>query len=452
MKVLTEKLPKSLLALDIELDAAQVEKGLDKAARRISQKVQIPGFRKGKAPRFIVENYYGRAALIEEASEDLMNASFRQALESEKIDPVGRANLEEVNFAEQPYRFRVTVPVQPEIALPSYADIRVDYAPDEISDEDVERALEQRRERHVALKAPEEPRPAQQADQLTVRMETYVDGEPLEDLEQIKDSTLVLEPNRLIDGLFEGVLGIEADETREVTVTMPEDHANDQVAGKDVTFKVTLKEIQERMLPDWDELPTLEEVEGTLDDLRATTRTEMVEANRKSAENVAVDSYIGKLVNEVDWDLPEALIEQEADALLHEQGQEFSRYGITLDQMLQYRGQTHDEAVVQLLPQGEQRLKNSLVLREVIKAEGITVEEHEIEAEAERMLGEYPEEQRENVRAMLSTQFRNTVATGVLNQKLRDRLFKLATGAPIEQSVGATESGPVDSTDDTTED
>ena len=452
MKVLTEKLPKSLLALDIELDAAQVEKGLDKAARRISQKVQIPGFRKGKAPRFIVENYYGRAALIEEASEDLMNASFRQALESEKIDPVGRANLEEVNFAEQPYRFRVTVPVQPEIALPSYADIRVDYAPDEISDEDVERALEQRRERHVALKAPEEPRPAQQADQLTVRMETYVDGEPLEDLEQIKDSTLVLEPNRLIDGLFEGVLGIEADETREVTVTMPEDHANDQVAGKDVTFKVTLKEIQERMLPDWDELPTLEEVEGTLDDLRATTRTEMVEANRKSAENVAVDSYIGKLVNEVDWDLPEALIEQEADALLHEQGQEFSRYGITLDQMLQYRGQTHDEAVVQLLPQGEQRLKNSLVLREVIKAEGITVEEHEIEAEAERMLGEYPEEQRENVRAMLSTQFRNTVATGVLNQKLRDRLFKLATGAPIEQSVGATESSPVDSTDDTTED
>lgn len=381
-----------------------------------------------------------------------MNASFRQALESEKIDPVGRANLEEVNFAEQPYRFRVTVPVQPEIALPNYADIRVDYAPDEISDEDVERALEQRRERHVALKAPEEPRPAQQADQLTVRMETYVDGEPLEDLEQIKDSTLVLEPNRLIDGLFEGVLGIEADETREVTVTMPEDHANDQVAGKDVTFKVTLKEIQERMLPDWDELPTLEEVEGTLDDLRATTRTEMVEANRKSAENVAVDSYIGKLVDEVDWDLPEALIEQEADALLHEQGQEFSRYGITLDQMLQYRGQTHDEAVVQLLPQGEQRLKNSLVLREVIKAEGITVEEHEIEAEAERMLGEYPEEQRENVRAMLSTQFRNTVATGVLNQKLRDRLFKLATGAPIEQSVGATESGPVDSTDDTTED
>src|SRR3712207_9279305 len=114
VKVTTEKLPKSLLALDIELDRSQVEKGLDRAARRISQRVQIPGFRKGKAPRFIVENYYGRAALLEEASDDLINTSFREALESEQIDPVGKANLENVEFSAEPYHFRVTVPVQPD--------------------------------------------------------------------------------------------------------------------------------------------------------------------------------------------------------------------------------------------------------------------------------------------------------------------------------------------------
>ncbi|MBC8163821.1 MAG: trigger factor [Roseiflexaceae bacterium] len=437
MKVSTEKLPKSLLALDIELDKAQVEKGLDKAARKISQRVQIPGFRKGKAPRFIVENYYGRDALIDEASEDLINQSFRQALESEQIEPVGRANLENVNLSTEPYSLRVTVPVQPEVALPAYAEVRVAFTPDEISDDDLERALEQRRERHVVLKAPEEPRPAQQGDQLTVRMETYVDGEPLEDLEQIKDSTLVLEPKRLIDGLYDGILGVEIDETREVTVSMPEDHGNEQVAGKDVIFKVTAKEIQERMLPDWDELPTLEEAEGTLDELRAATRNEMIEAARKNAENSTVDGYIAQLVEQVEWDLPEALVEQEADAILHEQGQEFARYSITLEQMLQYRGQTHDEAVAQLLPQGELRLKNSLVLREIIKAEGITVGEEEIAAEAERMLDEYAEDQRENVRAMLNSQLRATVATGVLNQKLRDRLFQLATGAAPAPVIAA---------------
>lgn len=431
MKVSTEKLPKSLLALDIELDAVQVEKGLDKAARRISQKVQIPGFRKGKAPRFIVENYYGRAALLDEASEDLINTSFREALKNENIDPVGRANLEDVHLTEEPYHFRVTVPVQPEVQVPNYRDIRVDFQVPELTDDEVQRALEARRERHVVLKAPEEPRPAQQGDQLTVRMETFVDDEPLEEPDQIKDSTLVLEPDRLVDGLFEGLVGVNAGETREVTVSMPEDHGNDKVAGKDVVFKVEVKDIQERILPDWDELPTLEESEATLDEFRANTRAEIEESNKRSAENQTVDTYIQQLVESVDWDLPEALIEQEADALLHEQEHEFARYGISLDQMLQYRGQTHDEAVEQLKPQGEERLKTSLALREVIRNEGLTVEEDEIEAEVERLLGEYTEEQRDNARTMLTGQLRSSVATGVLNQKLRDRLFALATGQEI---------------------
>jgi len=113
VKVTTEKLPKSLLALDIELDQAQVEKGLDRAARRLSQKYTIPGFRKGKAPRFIIENYFGRPALIEEAYEDLVNNAFKQALDQEQIVPVGKANLEETHFEEAPFRFRVTVPVEP---------------------------------------------------------------------------------------------------------------------------------------------------------------------------------------------------------------------------------------------------------------------------------------------------------------------------------------------------
>ena len=428
MKVSTEKLPKSLLALDIELDATQVEKGLDRAARRISQKVQIPGFRKGKAPRFIVENYYGRAALLEEASDDLINASFREALDSEKIDPVGKASLEEVHFEAEPYRFRVTVPVQPEIAVADYHAIQVPFQPEALTEEDLDRALAARRERHVVLKAPEEPRPAQQGDQLTVRMETFVDGEPLEQAEEIKDSTLVLEADRLVPGLFDGLLGTTVDETREITVTMPEDHANEQVAGKDVVFKVTLKEIQERILPDWDELPTLEDLDGTLDELREKTRSEMTTAEQRNAENKVVDSYIQTLVESTEWDLPDALIEQEADALLHEQEHEWSRYGITLDQMLEYRGQTHDEAVEQLKPQGEQRLKTSLALREVIRSEGLTVNDDEIEAEVTRMLDEYEEEQRETARTMLSTQLRSSVATGVLNQKLRNRLFTLATG------------------------
>nr|MDQ2999253.1 trigger factor [Chloroflexota bacterium] len=351
MKVTTEKLPKSLLALDIELDRDQVEKGLDRAARRLSQKVNIPGFRKGKAPRFIVENYYGRSALIEEAYEDLVNKAFKAALDQEQIAPVGQANLENVNFNEAPFHFRVTVPVPPTTTLPDYRAIRVPHEPSELTDAMLAEALDTRRERHVVLREPEEPRPAQQSDQLTVQLESFLDGEPLEERAEgtlPPESTIVLEPGRLVPGLYEGLLGISPDEEREVIAHMPEDHANENVRDKDVTFKVKLLRLQERLLPEWDELPVLEEFEGTLDELRAKTREELTENLRLNSERETIDAYVKQLIEQTGYDVPDAMIEQEADQLLHQRGHEFERYGINLDQMLQYRGQTHDQAVEEL--------------------------------------------------------------------------------------------------------
>ncbi|NJO04509.1 MAG: trigger factor family protein, partial [Chloroflexaceae bacterium] len=179
MKVTTEKLPRSLIALDVELDKDQVQKGLDRAARRISQKYTIPGFRKGKAPRFIVENYFGREALLEEATDDLINKSFKQALEQENIVPVGQASLVSVEPSEESFRFRVTVPVPPSVTLPDYRTIRLPLDMEAISDETVERGMDMIRERHVVLKELEEPRLAQQGDQLTVALETIVEGQAL---------------------------------------------------------------------------------------------------------------------------------------------------------------------------------------------------------------------------------------------------------------------------------
>jgi trigger factor len=440
VKVTSEKLPKSLLALDIELDSDQVEKGLDRAARRLSQKVNIPGFRKGKAPRFIVENYYGRSALIEEAYEDLVNKAFKAALDQEQISPVGQANLENVNFNEAPFHFRVTVPVAPTTTLPDYRAIRAGFEPRELTDEMVSEALDARRERHVVLREPEEPRPAQQGDQLTVQIESFLDGEPLEEREEgtpPPESTVVLEPGRLIAGLYEGLIGIAPDETREIVAHMPEDHENERVRDKDVTFKVKLLRLQERLLPEWDELPVLEEFEGTLDELRAKTREELGENVRQSAERETIDKYIQQLVEQTEYDLPDALIEQEADEMLHQRGHEFERYGISLDQMLQYRGQTHDQAVEELKPQAEERLKTTLAMREIVRSEGLTADEAEVDAEVARMLETYEEDQRERAQALLSTQLRPTIASTVVDKKLRERVFLIATGAAPELDVPA---------------
>lgn len=457
MKVTTEKLPKSLLALDIELDRDQVEKGLDRAARRLSQKVNIPGFRKGKAPRFIVENYYGRSALIEEAYEDLVNKAFKAALDQEQIAPVGQANLENVNFNEAPFHFRVTVPVPPTTTLPDYRAIRIPHAPTELTDELLTEALDTRRERHVVLREPEEPRPAQQSDQLTVQLESFLDGEPLEERAEgtlPPDSTIVLEPGKLIPGLYEGLLGILPDEEREVIAHMPVEHANENVRDKDVTFKVKLLRLQERLLPDWEELPVLEEFEGTLDELRAKTREELAENLRLSAERETIDGYVKQLIEQTSYDVPDAMIEQEADELLHQRGHEFERYGINLDQMLQYRGQTHDAAVEELKPQAEDQLKSMLALREIVRSEGLSADDAEIDAEIVRLVASYEEDQRERAQVMLSTQMRPTVAGTVIDKKLRERLFEIATGiAPELPAPAATPelAAPADAQPDTAE-
>lgn len=446
MKITTEKLPRSLLALEIELDRDRVEKGLDRAARRLSQKVNIPGFRKGKAPRFIVENYFGREALIEEAYEDLINKAFKEALEQEGITPVGRASLEEAHFEDEPFRFRVTVPVAPTVTLPDYRAIRAPLEVPEVTDEMLDQAMESRRERHVVLREPEEPRPARQGDQLTVQIESFVDGEPLEERAEgaeVPESTLVLEPDRLVPGLYEGLIGMVPDETRAIIVQMPEDHANERVRGKEVTFQVKLLRLQERLLPEWDELPVLEEFEGNLEELREKTRAELADDLRETAERETLDAYLRQLIAQTEFDIPDALIEQEADQLLHQQEREFARYSITLEQMLQYRGKTHDEAVEELKPQAEERLKTTLALREIVRKEGLSIADREIDEEVARMVASYEEEQRERARALLSNQLRSTVAGTVLDKKLRERLIAIATGnaPPLEVREAAAGEG-----------
>jgi trigger factor len=442
VKVTAEKHPKSLLVLDIELDKDRVEKGLDRAARRLAQKYTVPGFRKGKAPRFIIENYFGRAALLEEASQDLIDRSFREALEQENIYPVGQASLESIDPSDT-FRFKVAVPVSPTVEVSGHRDIRVPLEFDPVTDEMVDRTMEMRLENHVALKELEEPRPAQKGDQLTVKLETFVDGESLEQRaedEETPDSTLVLEPERLVPELYEGLLGMNVDETRDIVAHMPEDHENEDVRDKDVTFKVQLVGIQERLLPDWEELPVLEEFEGTLDDLRTDVRQTLEENARTTAEKNVVDAYIQQLIAQTSYDVPEVMIRETAEEMLEQQSEMFAPYGITLDQMLQYRGQTRDDAANELLPTAEERLKMRLALQHVVQQERLSIEPEEIEEELSKLLDSYDEATRATIQQTMSEQLYTNVANAVLDRKLRERIVAIANDEAPELPEDEEES------------
>jgi trigger factor len=428
------------LLVDIELDTDRLEKGLERAARRLSQKHTIPGFRKGKAPRFIIENYFGRAALLEEASEDLINRSFREALEQEQIEPVGTPTLESIEPSET-FRFKVSVPAPPSVTVGDYRSIRVPLQIEPVTEEVVQRSLENRRDKHVVLKELEEPRPAQPGDQLTVKLQTFIDGEPVDQVpegEEPPDSPLVLEEDRIVPELYEGLLGVSGDEEREITAQMPEDHHNEDVRGKEVTFKARVVGIQERMLPEWDELPTLEEFDGTLEDMREEARQRLEEGARSEGERQVVDSFIEQVVEQTEYDVPDVMIRDVGNEMLEQQGQRFAQYGITIDQMLQFRGETRDDAINQLLPEAEKRLKVRLALQQIVEREQIDITNEEIQEEAQSMLQSYDEETRNAIQEAITTQqevasqFYTSVANTVLDRKLRERIIAIATGEAPE--------------------
>ncbi|NJO84217.1 MAG: hypothetical protein HC828_16475 [Blastochloris sp.] len=325
MKITTEKLPKSVLALDIELDNEQVEKGLDRA-RAVSRKnIVYRAFARAKRRALSSKTIFGRATLIEEASDDLINKSFRHALEQEQIEPVGPPTLENVE-ASEPFRFRVMVPVPPAVTLPDYRSIRKELQVHAITDEAVQRALDDIRDKHAVLRELDEPRPAAQNDQLSVKLQTFVDGESLEEFgedEEIPDSTLVMDEARLVPELYAGLLGASIDEEREIRAQIPEEHPNERVSGKEVVFQVRVVGMQERLLPDWDELPVLEEFEGTSDELRTKTRETLEHQASEAAEKNLIDSFVEEVVANTSYDVPDVMIMQTAEEMLEEYGQQF---------------------------------------------------------------------------------------------------------------------------------
>ncbi len=431
MKITTEKLPKSLLALDIELDQQQIDKGLDQAARRLSQKHNIPGFRKGKAPRFIIENYFGRDAVIEEASNDLINKAFKKALEQENIEPVGQPELVSLQNDEDGFRFRVTVPVSPTIELGDYRDIRIPLDIEPVTDDVVQRAMDMKRDKHVALRELDELRPAQEGDQLIVKQEILIDGQPQEELdeeEERPDTTIVLEDGRLIPEYYQGIMGVQVDESRSIVARIPDDHENPELRGKEVTFNVTVVGIQERILPDWEELPELENFEGTLDDMRQQVRDKLEDSSRSMAETYVYEQFLEQVINRSEFDISEATIEIVAEELLNQQLRQFEQYGITMEHMLEMRGITREEAIQELLPLAEEQTKNSMVTIEVGRDEQLTVTDEDIEDEIQEMIGEYPPQHQPQAATYLRTNMYDHVVQAVLHRKLRERIVLIATG------------------------
>jgi trigger factor len=464
VKITREKLPKSRVALDIELEPSQVEKGLDRAAKRISEKHHIPGFRKGKVPRFIIERYFGREQLLQEATGELIKKAFNDAIKEESIVVAGTPSVESITSTD-PFQFRVVVPIPPTVVIPDYHTFRFPLEIEPVTDELVEQQMEALREKHSVLKELETPRPAQDGDLLTVAFrQTIVDQPQASDSDdetpqasnsddeapQASDSddeeqeaTLELDQERLLPAFYNGLLGVTIGEQREISTVIGDDSPDEELRGNLVDFTIKVLNIQERVLPNWEDLPTLEKFEGTLDAMREQMHQHMELQMRHHAERKLLDQFLGVMMEQSEFDIPDTIIEQMANNFLDEQVQQYQQHGIDLEQMLQQQGKSRDDVIQEMLPEAEKQVQSSLMLQEVIQREHLNVSEQEVQHEIAAVLHHYQGDIHDFEDKAVAHQMLQQIAQEMISRKLNERLIAIATGQASTLEDGAGERNGV---------
>ncbi len=427
MKVSTEPTENSQATLSIEMEPAEVEKYLERAYSRMVRRVAIPGFRKGKAPRSILESHVGKDALFREALEYLIPAAYNEAAQGQQIDAIAHPKFELVQT--EPLIFKAVVPLRPKVTLGDYTKVRVESKPVEIGDKDIEEAIGQLRDQHATLSPVD--RPAQFGDIVSIDVKNAGEGESSAIRKDIVYE--VAKETRLpLPGFAEKLVGMNKGEEKSFVLSYPADYEMAELAGKEHAFTVTVSEIKEKKLPEVDDsfAKTLgkEDMASVREQIASTLKTRAEERARLELEQKATDAVIE--LSEVDY--PPILVENEIERLLNEEARHFTD-GITgLEGYLKSLGKTLEGHVEELRPMANKRVVQSLVLGKLSEAEKIEVADSEVDAEIEKM-AQGTEKQSEETRKLFGLQqARESIKQFLVGRKTIERLVEIAKGSEIE--------------------
>ncbi|MBM4447209.1 MAG: trigger factor [Chloroflexi bacterium] len=422
MKVSTEPVENSQVAVNIEMEPVEVDKYLDKAYNRLVRRVSVPGFRKGKAPRDILERHIGKDALFKEALEDLIPTAYKETLEEQKIEPIAQPQFELIQT--EPLIFKAIVPLKPTIKLGDYTKIMVESKPVEISQEDVETTIEQLRHQQ-AIQSPVD-RPVQFDDIVTIDVEGKRDGESFPIRKDVVYE--VLKEARLpLPGFAEKLEGMSKGEEKSFVLSYPADYEMEELAGKEHAFKVTATEIKEKTLPEVDDefAKSLgkEDLASLREQIASNLKTRAEERARAELEQKAVDAAVE--LSEVEY--PPVLVDGEIDRLLRDEARHFAE-GITgLENYLKTINKTLEGHVEELRPTASRRVVRSLVLGKIAEAEKIEVDDSEIDAEIEKAAKD-ADKQADEIRRFFSLpETREPIKQLLVGRKTVERLVQIAT-------------------------
>ena len=389
MSLQVEKLEKNMAKLTVEVPAEQFEKALTTAFNKNKSRFNIPGFRKGKAPQAMVEKMYGVEVLYEDAINEALDATYGDAVTESELDVVSRPEIDVVQVEKgKELLYTATVAVKPEVTLGEYKGIEVEKASAEVSDEDIEAELKKVQEQNSRLITVED-RAVEDGDQTVVDFEGFVDGTPFEGGKG-EDYPLTIGSHSFIDTFEEQLIGKNIGEECEVNVTFPEDYHAKELAGKPAVFKVTVKEIKRKELPELNDEFAGEVSEfETLEEYKNDVKAKLSLTKQKEAATENENHVVDKVVENATMDIPEPMIESQVNNMVNDYARRMQSQGLSLEQYMQFTGMTIDTLKEQMKPQAVKRIQTRLVLEAIVKAENITVSDEAVEKEIADMAESY---------------------------------------------------------------
>jgi trigger factor len=450
VKVTSQLIENRQAELTIEVDDERVQQALRNAAKRISGKLNIPGFRKGKAPYNIVLRTVGEEGLYEEAIDELGQQVYREALKESEFEPYGPAKMDDVQL--KPLVFRLTVPLRPTVDLGDYRALRVPYTPPQASDEAVDQVLKGLQERHTMLEpAGEGPVEWNQVAVLTIEGRRG-QGEEVETIVDEHDvSLLVAETTDFpLPGFIQHVLGMKVGEEKSFELAVPEDFDDEELRGTTVYFTTKLEDLKVRVVPPLDDAlaQTVGDYE-TLDALRAAVRASLLQQAMREAESRYTDECLRKLVEQAKIEFPPMMVEEQLDHMIEGKERQLKDQKMNLDEFLNIKKQSRDDYRAELRPKAEVNIQRGLALSELAVREGLTVSRDEVTIAINMISAGYGQNADQVREALSADDSRQSLSINLLTDKVTARLMSICKGEnpPLpsaEEPALATEPAAVE--------
>lgn len=416
MSVQVEKLEKSMVKLTIEVPAEEFDTALDKAYKKNRGRITLPGFRKGKAPRAMIEKMYGAGIFVEDAANAVIPEAYQKAADESGEVIVAQPEIDVVQAEKgKTFIFTATVAIKPEVTLGEYKGIEVEKKNVEVSDEEVDAEIDKVRETNSRMITVDD-RATQDGDTVVIDFDGYVDGEQFEGGKS-EDYSLVLGSHTFIDNFEEQLIGKNIGDELEVNVTFPEDYQEESLQGKPAVFKVKINEITEKELPALDD-DFAQDVSDcdTLEEYKTQVREKLQKAKEDEAKREMEDEVIGQIIDNAAMEIPEQMVDAQTRQMTQEFAQRLQSQGLSLEQYMQFTGMTPQSMIDELKPQAVKRIQSRLVLEAVAEAEKLEASDEEIEKEISSMASMYQMEE-DKFKELVGEEERKQIGSDLAVQK-----------------------------------